>query len=157
MAARGLGGLPLTVVLLAGEGRVMADLKLGPLASNVMLQPHAPLSDALPMADALVTNGNSESVLAALQAGLPTVVLPSTWDQAEMAWRVAETGAGLRVSPWRATPARLRRAVLRVLEEPAFRDNAVKMGAALANCGGPPRAAGLIEDLVGCTPQTNAL
>jgi MGT family glycosyltransferase len=157
MAARGLGGLPLTVILLAGEGRALADLKLGPLASNVMLQPHAPLSDVLPLADALVTNGNSESVLAALQAGLPVVVLPSIWDQAEMAWRIAETGAGLRVSPWGATPARLRRAVLRVLEEPAFRDNAVKMGAALAHCGGPPRAAGLIEALVGCTPQTHPL
>ena len=148
MAARGLGGLPLTVVLLAGEGRVLADLKLGPLASNVMLQAHVPLSDVLPKADVLVTNGNSDSVLAALQAGLPTVVLPSTWDQAEMAWRVAETGVGLRVSPWRATPARLRRAVLRVLEEPAFRDNATKMGAALAHCGGPARAAGLIDDLL---------
>jgi UDP:flavonoid glycosyltransferase YjiC (YdhE family) len=40
-----------------------------------MLQPHAPLSDILPIADALVLNGNSESVLAALQAGLPAVVL----------------------------------------------------------------------------------
>ena len=157
MAARGLAGLPLTVVLLAGEGRVLADLKIGPLASNVMLQPHAPLSDVLPIADTLVTNGNSESVLAALQAGLPAVVLPSIWDQAEMAWRVAETGAGLRISPWRATPARLRRAVLRVLNEPSFRDNAVKMGAALARCGGPAGAAGLIDDLVGRALRTNAL
>jgi len=105
----------------------------------------------------LVTNGNSESVLAALQAGLPAVVLPSIWDQAEMAWRVAETGAGLRISPWRATPARLRRAVLRVLDEPSFRDNAVKMGAALARCGGPAGAAGLIDDLVGHALRTNAL
>lgn len=157
MAARGLSGLPLTVILLAGEGRVSADLKLGPLASNVILQPHAPLSDVLPMADALVTNGNSESVLAALRAGLPVVVLPSIWDQAEMAWRVAETGVGLRISPWRPAPARMRRAVLRVLEEPSFRENAAKMGAALAHCGGPARAAGLIEHLVGRTPRTNAL
>jgi UDP:flavonoid glycosyltransferase YjiC (YdhE family) len=141
MAARGLADLPLTVVLLAGEGRV-PGLDIGRLAPNVILQPHAPLSDLLPLAYALVSNGNSESVLAALQAGLPAIVLPSTWDQAEMAWRVAETGAGLRISPWRATPARLRRAVLRVLGEPSFRDNAVKMGAALASCGGPPAPPG---------------
>src|ERR1017187_10317820 len=95
--------------------------------------------------------------LAALQAGLPAVVLPSIWDQAEMAWRVAETGAGLRISPWRAPPARLRRAVLRVLDEPSFRDNAVKMGAALVRCGGPAGAAGLIDDLVGRALRTNAL
>ena len=63
--------------------------------------------------------------MAALRAGLPTVVLPSIWDQAEMAWRVAETGAGLRLSPRFATQAGLRRAVLRVLEERSFRDNAL--------------------------------
>ena len=157
MAARGLAGLPLTVILLAGEGRVMANLRLGPLESNVILQPHAPLSEVLPIADALVTNGNSESVLAALQAGVPTVVLPSIWDQAEMAWRVAETGVGLRLSPWLVTPARLRRAVLRVLEEPVFRDHAVRMGAALARGGGPARAAGLIDELIGCRQRTHAL
>jgi len=152
-------GLPPTVVPLAGEGRVLADLKLGPLAANVTLWPHAPLSDVHPMADALVTNtnGNSASVLAALQAGLPAVALPSIWDQAEMAWRVAETGAGLRISPWRATPARLRGAVLHVLDEPCFRDNAAKMGVALAGCGRPARAAKLIGDLVGSTLRTNAL
>src|SRR5450755_3597929 len=125
----------------------LLSLDLGPLAPNVMLQPHAPLSDILPIADALVLNGNSESVLAALQAGLPAVVLPSIWDQAEMAWRVAETGAGLRISPWRATPERVRRAVIRVLDEPSFRDNAAKMGAGLARGGGPARAAALIGDL----------
>lgn len=157
MAARGLADLPLTVVLLAGEGRAPASLDLGPLASNVMLQPHAPLSDVLPTADALVTNGNSESVLAALKAGLPAIVLPSIWDQAEMSWRVAETRTGLRVSPWRATPARLRTAVLRVLDEPSFRDKAIKMGAALTRCGGPPRAADLIDELVGRGARINAL
>jgi UDP:flavonoid glycosyltransferase YjiC (YdhE family) len=157
MAARGLAGLPLTVVLLAGEGGATAGLDLGPLAPNVILQPHAPLSGILPLADALITNGNSESVLAALQAGLPAVVLPSIWDQAEMAWRVAETGVGLRVSPWRATPARLQRAVLRLLDEPSFRDNAVKMGAALACCGGPARAVALIDELAGRASRANAL
>jgi len=157
MAARGLAGLPLMVILLAGEGRDLADLKLGPLASNIILQPHAPLSDVLPMANALVTNGNSDSVLAALQAGLPTVVLPSIWDQAEMAWRVAETGVGLRIAPSRATPIRLRQAVLRVLEEPSFRENTAKMRGALAHCGGPARAAGLIDDLIGTQPRAKAL
>jgi len=152
LAARGLGGEAATVILLAGEGRVLDGLKLGHLSSNVILQPHAPLSDVLQAADALITNGNSESVLAALRAGLPVVVLPSIWDQAEMAWRVAETGAGLRISPWLANPARMRRAVLRVLKEPSFRQKAVEMGAALEHCGGVARAGALIEELIGFRP-----
>ena len=104
------------------------------------------------MADALVTNGNSESVLAALDRGLPVVVLPSIWDQAEMAWRVAETGVGLRVSPQFASPKRLRQAVLRVLEESVFRVHARKIGAALALCGGPPKVAELIGNLARLPP-----
>jgi MGT family glycosyltransferase len=148
LAVRGLAGFPATVVLLAGEGREVGRLNLGPLAPNITLRAHAALSDVLPLADILVTNGNSESVLAALQAGLPAVVLPSIWDQAEMAWRVQETGVGLRVSPWRATPARLRRAVESVMDAPSFRGKAREMGEALARCGGPACAAGLIEDLV---------
>ncbi len=149
LAARGLAGLPLTAVLLAGNGRDPAALNLGPLASNVTLQPNAPLSDVLPLASAFVTNGNSESVLAALLAGLPMVVLPSIWDQAELAWRVQETGVGLRLSPWRATPGRMRSAVETVLREPSFRQNAGHMRNALARYKGPACAAELIEDLVG--------
>lgn len=152
LAARGLANLALTVILLAGEGRDPASLDLGLLPSNVRLHAHAPLSDILPMADALVTNGNSESVLAALDRGLPVVVLPSIWDQAEMAWRVAETGAGLRVSPQFASPKRLRQAVLRVLEESVFRVHARKIGAALALCGGPPKVAELIGNLARLPP-----
>lgn len=148
MAARGLAGLPLTVILLAGDGRDATGLNLGPPAANVMLQAHAALSDVLPLADLLVTNGNSESVMAALAAGLPAVVLPSIWDQAETAWRVAETGVGLRISPWLATPERLRRAVQRVLDEESFRKSAAAMATALSARGGPRRAARLIGELL---------
>jgi UDP:flavonoid glycosyltransferase YjiC (YdhE family) len=44
-----------------------------------------------------------------------------------------------------------------VLDEPSFRGNAAKMGAALARCGGPACAAALIDDLAGRASQANAL
>ncbi len=157
LAARGLAGLPVTVVLMAGDGRNPAGFDLGPLASNIALRPHAPLSDVLPYASVLVTNGNSESVLAALQAGIPCVVIPSIWDQAEMAWRLADTGTGLRISPALANPARVRKAVERLLQEPSFRKNAISMGQDLARCGGPARAAECIDDLIGRPVKTSGL
>lgn len=147
LAAQALAALDVTAVLLAGNGRDPAALGLGPLAPNVMLQANTPLSDVLPLASAFVTNGNSESVLAALAAGLPVVVLPSIWDQAELAWRVEETGVGLRLSPWRANSRQMRRAVSRILEEPSFRSNAARIQAALRRHHGPARAAELIESL----------
>jgi len=158
LAARALAGLPVTVVLLAGAGRDVRSLKLGTLAGNILLRPHTALSDVLPLAAALVTNGNSESVMAALAAEVPAAVLPSIWDQAEMAWRVEETGTGLRLSPRRTTASGMRRAVLRLLEDPAYRARAAAMGAALAARGGPARAAELVEELIarGRGPQTES-
>jgi MGT family glycosyltransferase len=148
LAARGLAGLPLTTILLAGHGRDMESLDVGPLASNTLLTPHAPLSDVLSRAQVFVTNGNSESVLAAVLAGLPMVVLPSIWDQAALARRVEETGVGLRLSSRSCTPERLQWAVQRVLHEPSFRANAAAMGTALARRGGPTCAVHLIEELL---------
>jgi UDP:flavonoid glycosyltransferase YjiC (YdhE family) len=154
MAVRALAGLPLTVILMAGEGRELSSLSLLPLPENMILKPRAPLSDTLPRANAFVTNGDSESVLAALRMGLPIVVLPSTWYQAELAWRIQETGVGLRLSPRHASPERMRSAVERVLKEPSFQENAVAMGAALEHQGGSRRAIELVESTLACAHRT---
>ncbi|MFN7992372.1 MAG: hypothetical protein U0Q18_02140 [Bryobacteraceae bacterium] len=151
MAAQALAGLPLSVQVVAGRGRQLDRLQLGPLAGNVALRPHTPLSDLLPLASVLVTNGNSESVLAALQAGVPTVVLPSIWDQAELAWRVSETGVGIRLSPWRSRPRHMRAAVERILHDPAFRERTATLQATLARCGGPAAAAQYVEEMLAGT------
>jgi MGT family glycosyltransferase len=148
LAVAGLSSSPVQVVLNAGDGRDPKTLELGPLPPNVTLSSHTPLSHLLPSTDLLVTNGNSNAVLAALSRGIPVVVLPSIWDQAEVAWRVHETGTGLRISPRRPTAERMRTAVMQVLDQPCFRQNAERMAVALGRPGGPARAATLIENLI---------
>jgi UDP:flavonoid glycosyltransferase YjiC (YdhE family) len=86
-------------------------------------------------------------VLAALRAGVPLVVVPNEWDRPENAQRVVEAGAGLRIAPDKCTPERLRAAVNRVLSEPSFRKNAQRLATAFSSCGGPERAAKLLERL----------
>jgi MGT family glycosyltransferase len=153
VAAQGLAGLPGSVILLAGDGRDLVNLDLGRLAPNVVLHPHTSLREVLPICRVLVTNGNSESVMAALAAGIPLVVMPSIWDQAEMAWRVHETGVGVRIAPRKATPRRMRQTVERVMADPAFRANARTMGERLARYGCAARAVEYIEELVN-SPST---
>lgn len=147
LAVAGLRNTPVQVILIAGDGRDPETLNLGPLPPTMTLSRNTPLSDVLPVADLLLTNGNSNAVLAALSCGVPVVVLPSIWDQAEVAWCIHETGTGLRVAPRRCTPERLRSAVMRVLEQTSFRENAERMAVALRRPGGPARAACLIEKL----------
>lgn len=150
-AARGLADLPLRAILTTGRRRDPAALGLTDLAANVRVERFVPHSDLFPRLNAVVTNGGSGTVRAALLAGLPMVIVPMEWDQFENARRVVAAGAGVRLEGRRCTPQALRAAVETVLSDPAFRDNAARLGAASARCGGPDRAAALLEELA-CDP-----
>lgn len=147
-AARGLAGLPMRVIITTGRHRDPQTLELGTFGSNIRVERYVPHSDLFPRLSAVVTNGGSGTVRAALAAGLPLVVVPRAWDQFDNAQRVVEAGAGIRLTARRCTPERLRAAVQQVLQIPSFRDNARRLGAASARCGGPDRAAALLEELV---------
>jgi UDP:flavonoid glycosyltransferase YjiC (YdhE family) len=95
-----------------------------------------------------VTAGGAATIIAALRAGAPLVVVPTTWDKPDNARRVMEVGAGVRLSPRRCTPAGLRAAVDEVLGEPRYRLSARRMAERLAEAPGPARAVELLEGLV---------
>lgn len=146
-AARGLADLSVRAILTTGRRRAPESLGLTGLAPNVRVERFVPHSDLFPRLSAVVTNGGSSTVRAALAAGLPLVIVPMEWDQFDNAQRVVEAGAGIRLDANRCTPARVRAAVRRVLAEPSFRANARRLGAASARYGGPALAATLLESL----------
>jgi MGT family glycosyltransferase len=147
-AARGLGGQPLEVILTTGQcSRDPATLGLYPLPANVHVDRWVSHEDLLPRCAAIVTTGGAATVLASLKAGVPLVVVPTFWDKSDNAQRVVEAGVGLRLSPRHCTPDRVRAAVLRLIEEPVFRDNARRMARRFAEASGPLRAAELLEHL----------
>ncbi len=146
-AAAGLSGRPLQVVMTTGRHRRAGDLDLGPLGPNVRIEQFVPHHHLFPRTDVVVTTGGAGTVTTALLNGVPLVVVPTQWDLPENAQRIVEAGAGLRLDPGRCTPARLRRAVERVLETPRFRENARRLGAALTREGGAARAVELLEEL----------
>jgi MGT family glycosyltransferase len=147
-AARGLGGQPLEVILTTGQfSRDPATLGLYPLPANVHVDRWVSHEDLLPRCAAIVTTGGAATVLASLTAGVPLVVVPTFWDKSDNARRVVEAGVGLRLSPRHCTPDRVRAAVLRLIEEPVFRDNARRMARRFAQASGPVRAAELLEHL----------
>jgi MGT family glycosyltransferase len=146
VAARAFAGGPMATVIVAGKGRDPKTLGL-PESPYVRVESWTPPNHSLPLADVVVTNGNTEVVLPALSRGLPMVLVPSMLEQGEMAWRVAQSGAGVRLSARRCTPARLRAAVEQVLGEPSYRRNAERLAEALARCGGSGGAAALLAQL----------
>lgn len=148
-AAQGLGGRPFEVIMTSGAHRSPEDLGLGPLASNVRIVPWLNHRELMPSCAAVVTTGGTGTVMAALQAGVPMVVVPTTWDKPDNARRLVEAGVAVRLSPRRCTPASLRAAVEAVLEERRYRDAAGSVADELAAAPGPAGAASLLADLAG--------
>jgi MGT family glycosyltransferase len=147
-AAAAMAEASTETILVAGQGRNPAGLELGKLASNVRLEAWTPIEKAIASADVVIAHGNSETVLAALGRGIPMVILPRILEQPQIAWRLAASGAGIRVALKRATSQKLREAAEEVLRTPSFRQNAGRVAEALVRCGGPARAADLVADLV---------
>jgi UDP:flavonoid glycosyltransferase YjiC (YdhE family) len=121
--------LPVRALFTTGRG---FDVNvLGAIPANVHVEAFIPQRDVLPRAAAVVCHGGSGTVLGALAAGVPMVVVPIGADEPHNAQRIAAIGAGL-ASP-NATASTLRAAIERVLAEPAFRSNARKLAAEIAS------------------------
>jgi len=152
-AIEALAEQPLELIITTGEQRDASSLGPGASASNVHVARWLSHGELLPRCSVLVTVGGKATVLAAAEAGVPMVVVPTTWDKPDNARRVTETGAGIRLSPRRLSAEALRAAVREVLDEPSYREAAGRLAAELAEAPGPSRAAELLEGLV---PAGNA-
>ena len=108
----------------------------------------APQLELLRRAAVCITHAGLNTVMESLTFGVPMVALPITNDQPAVAARVGRVGAGEVISPGRATAARLRSAIERVLREPGYRQAAGKMRNSIAQAGGVDRAADIIETVL---------
>ena len=120
-----LGGLPLRVLFTIGAELPIESL--GDVPGNVHVERFVPQDDVLPHARAALCHGGSGTVLGALAAGVPLVVVPMFADQPYNAERVAAVGAGLAIPQAGARPEDLRQALMRVLAEDSFRASAQKI------------------------------
>ncbi|TWI53015.1 MGT family glycosyltransferase [Pseudomonas duriflava] len=104
-----------------------------------------PQRAVLAQADAVITHAGLNTVLDALEAGIPILALPIAFDQPGVAARVEYAGVGLRLSHKRATSARLTTALKQLLHDPRFQHNAQSFSPRVAAAGGAARAADIIE------------
>ena len=146
-AARALADEPVLVIATTGRA---GDGTLGlPAApANLRTARFVPYGALLPHVAAIVTNGGYGGVQMALRHGVPLVVAGGSEEKPEIAARVAWAGVGLDLHTGRPRPPVIRRAVRRVLDEPAFRARAADLAAAMAAHDAPAEAAALIEALV---------
>ncbi len=138
---------PVEVNITTGEQRDVDLLGRGPLPANVHVARWVSHGTLLPRCSALVTLGGKSTILAAAEAGVPMVLVPTTWDKPDNARRVTEAGTGIRLSARKLDAEKLRAAVRQVLYEPRYREAARRLADSLAAAPGPRRAAELLEQL----------
>ncbi len=84
---------------------------------------------------------------AALDQGLPVVIVPIAADQPQNAARCASLGVGVIIGPEERTPTAIRAAVREVLTNPTYRAAAGRMRDEMAALPGPEHAVELLERL----------
>ena len=117
----GLCDAPLNLIVTLGRDKDPADF--GPQPANVHIERYIPQSLLLPHCDLIVMHGGSNSLLAALDLGLPMVVVPLIADQFFNAHVVQRLGLGQVVQREQLTPASIRAAMDDVLAQPQYRQN----------------------------------
>ena len=130
-------------------GRDVDPAALEPVPANVRIERFVPQDHVLPACAAVVTHGGSGTVLGALTAGVPMVVLPQGANQFDNALRCERAGVALTVQPEHATAEAIGAALRAVLAEASFRDGARRIQDEIAQMHSADEVAAAVEEYVG--------
>jgi UDP:flavonoid glycosyltransferase YjiC (YdhE family) len=114
--------LPVRLLVTIGLQRDPGEL--GPMPPSVRVERWVPNAVALRDATAMIGHGGAGSVLGALTAGVPMVLIPLFADQPLNTRRMAELGAGIGVEDGPALPSDLRSAIEELLADTRYRTRA---------------------------------
>ncbi|MGF1431958.1 glycosyltransferase [Kitasatospora sp. LaBMicrA B282] len=136
--------------VIVDPGAVLGQPPPGP---DLLVLPSIPQLPLLARTAAVICHAGHNTVCEALWHGVPLVVAPIRDDQPVVAGQVVAAGAGLRVRFGRADAALLGRALDAVLDDPAYRTAAHRIGASFRAAGGATAAATGLEQLLAAEPR----
>jgi UDP:flavonoid glycosyltransferase YjiC (YdhE family) len=139
-ALDGLSELPVNVIVTVGPGGDPASL--GPQPAHVLVTEFVAHELLLPHCTAIISQGGPATILAALDHGLPHLVLPQGADQFLNAPVLVASGAGLSLTPAEANAAAIATATSRLLSDPSFGEAARRMQRELAAMPSPATVLG---------------
>ncbi len=119
----------------------------GAVPQNVRTEKYIPFEHLLPRVDVMITNAGYGGVQQALAHGVPLVVAGATEEKMEVAARVAWSKSGINLRKQDPSPDDIRRAVLEILSNPMYRQNARRIQADFAKHDAPMEAVRLLEAL----------
>jgi UDP:flavonoid glycosyltransferase YjiC (YdhE family) len=148
-----IAGLPVRALLTAGPALATDTLRIPANTHSVPFLPHR---SVFPHAALVITHAGWQTVNAALADGVPLLCIPDGRDQPDNAQRVVLAGAGVQVRKG-ASIRRLRRMILRALQDPALKQGARAIAEALARGDGAVTITDSVERLAARTTPTESL
>jgi MGT family glycosyltransferase len=141
---------PVHVVLTTGFQDMPAEL--GTLPANFSHAPYLPGNAMAAKCDLMVHHGGHGSVMTGLKAGTPAVIVPTITERESNARRLVALGAGEIVMPLDGLDGEktidaveFKAAVLKVLNDPAYRRSVQRVAESMKRYGGANAAADKVE------------
>jgi MGT family glycosyltransferase len=139
--------------LLLSVGTKTDPASLGPIPPNCVVRQSVPQLAALRRARLFITHGGMNSTSEGLALGVPLLVYPQSVEEAIIARRVQELGAGRKIGDREATPERIHAAARAVLVG-RYCDAAWSIARSFKQAGGAAAAADAVEELIAeATPR----
>lgn len=118
------------------------------LPENTHTEPFIPFGNLLPHIDLMITNGGFGGTQNALAHGIPVIICGATEDKMEVAARVENSGSGINLGKQKPTPGRIKRAVIKIMSDPSYKQKAKALQADFTQYDAPTLAADLVEELI---------
>jgi zeaxanthin glucosyltransferase len=118
------------------------------LPGSPLVVEYSPQLELLQRATLTITHAGMNTTLESLANGVPMVAIPIANDQPGVAARIAWTGTGEVVPLKQLSTFKLRSAIQRVLSEGTYRENALRLQAAIRQAGGAKTAIDIVEQVM---------
>lgn len=141
--------LGMEVQLVIAHGGALDEAAARSLPGKPIAVAFAPQRELLARASLTISHAGLNTVLDSLSFGVSVIAVPITFEQPAIASRLAWCGAGCVLPLAKLSPIRLRTTIAEVLNSPKYKDSATAVQQSIEQAGGAPRAAGLIEEVLG--------
>lgn len=142
-AIEALTNMPVTVVIVPSVAGQLSNLP-----KNMHAEAYIPFGNLLPFVNIMISNGGLGGTQNALAHGIPVIIAGATEDKMEVAARVENSGAGINLRQQRPSSVDIKKAVLRILQNPVFKQKASELQANYACYDAATLAVESIEQLI---------
>ena len=140
--------LEVQLVLSFGKKGALSNYPIEKLSSNTIAVDYAPQKSLIRKSVLIITQAGLNSALEALWEAKPMVCIPISHDQPQVAARMKRAGVAEVLPLKKLTEERLHNAILKVLKDDKYKQNASFFQEKLRKTGGVARAVDIIETVV---------